>query len=107
MQSQVKRPMSTGQQIRSNEVRPREPHLIDPLRTGPEYQIGSRRPIAEFFRRPTRGVVQFCVNAGVHPDLVSYASVVAAAGAGICFWQAQAFPALLILAVTFCYLRLW
>lgn len=28
-------------------------------------------------------------------------------GAGLCFWQAETVPALLILAVAFCYLRLW
>jgi phosphatidylglycerophosphate synthase len=32
---------------------------------------------------------------------------VAAAGAGLCFWQAQAVPALLIVGVAFCYVRLW
>jgi len=44
---------------------------------------------------------------GIHPNLVSYSSIVASAGAGLCFWQAGAVPALLIVAVGFCYLRLW
>jgi phosphatidylglycerophosphate synthase len=44
---------------------------------------------------------------GIHPNLVSYSSILASAGAGLCFWQAGAVPALLIVAVGFCYLRLW
>src|SRR5262249_54467641 len=44
---------------------------------------------------------------GIHPNLVSYSSMVASAGAGLCFWQARELPALLIAAVGFCYLRLW
>jgi len=99
--------MSTGHQFQSNGLRTRETRPFYSVKKRPEYQLGSRRPIAEFFRRPTRGAVKFCVNAGVHPDLVSYTSVVAAAGAGICFWQAKGFGALLIPAVIFCYLRLW
>src|SRR5436305_412229 len=99
--------MPTSQQSRSNGLRARNSRLFDPVRKNHEYQLGARRPIAEFFRRPTRGAVKFCVNTGIHPDLVSYTSVVAAAGAGISFWQARSWPALLILAVIFCYLRLW
>ena len=72
-----------------------------------EYQPVSRRPIAALFRLTTRGPVTFCVARGIHPDLVSYTSIVAAAGAGVCFWLSQSAPALLILAVGFCYLRLW
>jgi phosphatidylglycerophosphate synthase len=47
------------------------------------------------------------VQLGIHPNLVSYSSIVASAGAGLCFWQAGAVPGLLIVAVGFCYLRLW
>jgi phosphatidylglycerophosphate synthase len=47
------------------------------------------------------------VRAGVHPNTVSLSSIVAAAAAGLCFWQAGRVPALLILAVAFCYVRLW
>src|SRR5438105_15679510 len=72
-----------------------------------EYQPVSRRPISELFRRTTRGTVQICVDLGIHPDLVSYTSVAASAAAGVCFWQAQSLPTLLIPAVLFCYLRLW
>jgi phosphatidylglycerophosphate synthase len=44
---------------------------------------------------------------GIHPNLVSYFSIVASAAAGLCFWRAGAAPGLLIAAVAFCYLRLW
>ena len=44
---------------------------------------------------------------GIHPNLVSYSSIVASAVAGVCFWRAGALPWLLIVAVAFCYLRLW
>jgi phosphatidylglycerophosphate synthase len=44
---------------------------------------------------------------GIHPNLISCSSIVVSAGAGLCFWQASAVPALLIAAVGFCYLRLW
>jgi phosphatidylglycerophosphate synthase len=47
------------------------------------------------------------VRLGIHPNLVSYTSIAAAAGAGVCFWRAGVVPGLLIAAVGFCYLRLW
>src|SRR5260370_28475991 len=72
-----------------------------------DYQPSSRRPIAEVFRRTAHAAVRFCVRRGIHPNRVSYASVVASAGAGLCFWQAQTLPALLILGVLLCYGRLW
>src|SRR5437879_3749358 len=71
------------------------------------YQPTWRRPIAQLFRRTAQAPVQWCVQLGIHPNLVSYASMVAAAGAGLCFWQAGAVPGLLLAAVGFCYLRLW
>ena len=72
-----------------------------------EYQPAWRRPIAQTFRRTGQTAVRCCVRLGIHPNLVSYSSIVASAGAGLCFWQAGAVPALLIAAVGFCYLRLW
>lgn len=72
-----------------------------------DYEPTSRRPIADLFRLTAHGSVRLCVRLGIHPDAVSYASVVASAGAGICFWQAKAMPVLLIAAVLLCYLRLW
>jgi phosphatidylglycerophosphate synthase len=71
------------------------------------YQPAWRRPIAGAFRRTADGAVYLCVRFGIHPNWVSYGSIVASAAAGLCFWQAQAVPALLLAAAAFCYLRLW
>jgi phosphatidylglycerophosphate synthase len=73
----------------------------------PGYQPVSRRPIAEAFRRTARGATRFCVRAKIHPDAISYFSVVAAALAALCFWQSARHPVLLIFAPFFCFLRLW
>ena len=51
--------------------------------------------------------MRWCVRHEVHPNLVSFSPIGAAAGAGLCFWQASLLPWLLIPAVAFCYLRLW
>lgn len=59
------------------------------------------------FRRTAHAPVQWCVRLGIHPNLISYSSIVAAAGAGLCFWRAGTVAGLLIPAVAFCYLRLW
>ena len=72
-----------------------------------DYQPTWRRPIAQTFRRTAHAPVQWCVRLGIHPNLVSYSSIGASAGAGLCFWQAGDLPGLLIVAVGFCYLRLW
>lgn len=71
------------------------------------YQPTSRRPIADVFRRLARGSTDWCVARGIHPDAVSYASIVAAAAAAVCFWQSGRMPLLLIPAALFCYVRLW
>lgn len=71
------------------------------------YRPTWRRPIGDVFRKSARLPVQWCLRLGIHPNWVSYSSVAAAAGAAVCFWQADAVPALLIPAVGFCYLRLW
>lgn len=47
------------------------------------------------------------VRAGIHPDVFSYASIVAAGAAGILFWQSARHPKYLILGVAFALLRLW
>ncbi|MGE5213174.1 MAG: CDP-alcohol phosphatidyltransferase family protein [Nitrospirota bacterium] len=44
---------------------------------------------------------------GIHPDAISYLSIVAALIAAICFWKSGARRWLLIIAPLFCYLRLW
>jgi hypothetical protein len=56
------------------------------------YQPLARWPITEAFRRTAHSTVRLCVRLGIHPDLVSYTSIVVAAGAGVCYWQAQAMP---------------
>jgi phosphatidylglycerophosphate synthase len=47
------------------------------------------------------------VRLDIHPDLVSYTSIVAAAGAAVCYWFAHPVPALLLVGVILCYVRLW
>jgi phosphatidylglycerophosphate synthase len=71
------------------------------------YQPVSRRPIGDVFRKTAHRAVRVCVNLGIHPDVISYLSIVAAALAAVCFWKAAAAPWLLILGPAFCYLRLW
>lgn len=71
------------------------------------YKPTSRRPIAEAFRQTAQSSVRLCVRWGIHPDVISYLSMVAAAGAAICFWKAKAYPVLLIAGPALCYLRLW
>ena len=72
-----------------------------------EYQPTSRRTIASIFRHTANGAVNICVRRGVSPDTVSYMSIFASATAALCFWWSLDTPGLLILAVAFCYLRLW
>src|SRR5947209_7634314 len=72
-----------------------------------DYQPAWRRPIAQAFRRTAHAPVQWCVRLGIHPNLISYSSIVASVGAALSFWQAAAVPALLIVAVVFCYVRLF
>lgn len=72
-----------------------------------DYQPTSRRPIADVFRQMAHGAVRLCVRLGIHPDAVSYASVVAASAAAVCFWKASACPWLLLIGSFFCYVRLW
>lgn len=71
------------------------------------YQPAARRPIAESFRRTARGATRFCRRVGIDADAISYFSIVAAALAGLCFWQSGRHPDLLIFAPLFCALRLW
>ena len=71
------------------------------------YEPNSRRPIANVFRQTAGSATRFCVRHGIHPDAISYLSIVAALIAAICFWKSEATPWLLIIAPLFCYLRLW
>jgi phosphatidylglycerophosphate synthase len=72
-----------------------------------QYEPTSRRPIGEGFRATARLATALCIRLGIHPDAISYASVVAAAIAAICFWKSGGHPWLLLVAPLFCYLRLW
>jgi phosphatidylglycerophosphate synthase len=47
------------------------------------------------------------VRLGIHPDAISYGSMVAAAAASWCFWKAGEYPWLLLIGPVFCYFRLW
>ena len=72
-----------------------------------QYEPTSRRPIGEGFRATARFATALCVRLNIHPDTISYASIVAAGIAAICFWKSGARPWLLLIAPLFCYLRLW
>ncbi len=71
------------------------------------YEPRSRRPISDFSRSTARGAVRFCVRANIHPDVVSYSSIVASALAGACLWMSGAHPLLLLVGPLLGYLRLW
>lgn len=71
------------------------------------YQPTWRRPIAGIFRLTAHLPVRWCVARRIHPNTVSYSSIVASAAAALCFWQAAHWPPLLILGVLCCYVRLW
>lgn len=71
------------------------------------YQPASRRPIADLFRKTAHAAVRLCVQLRIHPDIISYASVLAAAGAAWCFWCSLDRARLLIPAALLCILRLY
>jgi phosphatidylglycerophosphate synthase len=71
------------------------------------YEPISRRPIADAFRLTAQTATRFCVNWNIHPDTISYLSLVAALGAALCFWKSGACYWLLLVAPLLCYLRLW
>jgi len=73
----------------------------------PNYEPTSRRPIAGIFRRTANYAVRICVACNVHPDAISYTSIVASALGGVCFWRSFPHPWLLILGPLLCYVRLW
>src|SRR5438876_2409071 len=72
-----------------------------------DYAPISRRPIAAGFRRTAEAATQFCVRHGIHPDTISYLSVVAACVAAVCFWKSGNSRWLLVVAPLLCFLRLW
>jgi len=77
------------------------------MATVSDYEPSARRPIAAVFQRTAGAATRFCVCHGIHPDAISYLSVVAALVAAMCFWKSGAALWLLIIAPLFCYLRLW
>jgi len=77
------------------------------MATMSDYESTPRRPIAAVFRQTGSATARFCVHHGIHPDAISYLSIVAALIAAICFWKSGATRWLLIVAPLFCYLRLW
>ena len=80
------------------------PNLKPPETT---YRPASRRPIADAFRATASLAVRFCVRFNIHPDAISYASILASALAGACFLKSAGSAWLLLLGPAFCYLRLW
>lgn len=72
-----------------------------------DYRPTSRRPIADAFRTTAHGAVRLCVRTGIHPDVISYLSIVASAAAAVCFWKSGKYHGLLIIGPALCYLRLW
>jgi len=59
------------------------------------------------FRQTAQLAVRTCVQFGIHPDVISYASILVSAVAAVCFWRASSWPELLIIGPAFCYARLW
>ncbi|MEN3369246.1 MAG: hypothetical protein V7609_1389 [Verrucomicrobiota bacterium] len=72
-----------------------------------DYEPTSRRPISDVFRSTAQGATRLCVRYRIHPDAISYLSIVAAAIAAILFWKSGRHSVLLLFAPLFCYLRLW
>ena len=73
----------------------------------PNYEPNLRRPIAAIFRRTADAATRFCVRRRIHPDAISYLSILAALVAASCFWNSGRNRWLLIIGPLFCYLRLW
>jgi len=71
------------------------------------YGPANRRPIADIFRATAHGAVRLCIRWGIHPDAISYLSILAATTAALCFWKAGTYQLLLVAGPLFCYLRLW
>ena len=59
------------------------------------------------FRTTAKLAVRICLAARIHPDAISYASILSSALAAVCFWQSSKYPWLLIIGPLLCYVRLW
>jgi phosphatidylglycerophosphate synthase len=71
------------------------------------YEPGSRRPIANLFRKSAHAAVRVAVGAHIHPDVFSYLSIAAAGGAAWFFCASRTHPRFIVIAVAFAFLRLW
>jgi len=67
----------------------------------------NRRPIADVFRTTAKLAVRICVKLNIHPNVISWSSIVPAAIAAVCFWQSRFHPWLLVPAACGCGVRLW
>jgi phosphatidylglycerophosphate synthase len=82
--------------------------MISVMGPAPAYTPTSRRPIAGVFRKTAGAAVRFCVARNVHPDVISYLSIVAAAIAATCYlWSPYWRPWPLAVAPLLLFLRLW
>lgn len=59
------------------------------------------------FRSTAHAAVDLCVKLNIHPDTISYSSIVASGLAAGCLWQSGTFLWLLLIAPLLCYVRLW
>jgi hypothetical protein len=73
--------ISQSIQIIENDKKPSAERVADMT----PYQPSARRPIAALFRRTADLVVRWCVRLDIHPNWVSYSSMVAAGLAALCF----------------------
>jgi phosphatidylglycerophosphate synthase len=74
---------------------------------GRAYQPAWRRPIADTFRKTAHAAVRFCVRRRIHPDTISYLSIVASALAALCLVRSSDSIGLLVAAPVLFYVRLW
>lgn len=66
-----------------------------------------RRPIANIFRTTAHKATDWCVKRKIHPNWISYASIVFAGSAAVCFVVSPQLPMLLLVACLLCIARLW
>jgi phosphatidylglycerophosphate synthase len=59
------------------------------------------------FRKTAHAAVRVAVKAHIHPDVFSYGSIAAAAGAAWCFAHSRHHPRFIVIAVALAFLRLW
>ncbi len=66
-----------------------------------------RRPIAAMFRLTAHRATDWCVKKKIHPNWISYASIVFAGSASICLAFSSRHPIFLLLGSFCCVARLW